>query len=331
MKELVNLGHLVPLRYFAPTDFHSDDIKLDADGEYQSKQLDEYIDSKLKTHDGKLMLVGDVISNWQRIASDRQTVVFCKTQAHSRFVTNAFIEIGVDALYIDCNTPMEEREEIFEAIATKKAQVLVNVGIISMGIDIPILSCVILATPINKIARYLQCVGRLTRPHKESGKVDGIVIDHAGIVAKLGYADDEQYWSLVGKQTPEQLKKAAKEEKKEPKEVTCSECGSVFKSRRDCPVCKYEAIPAGEDIPYHAAELEEIKPDKIKPAEKQDFYSQLLYIAREKGYKRGWADHKFKEKFKHFPAKKTGIMPIPARKEVKGFLTFLNIKKSRVA
>jgi len=329
MKELVELGHLVPLRYFAPTDFHPESVKLDQDGEYNSRQLDDYIDEKLKTEDGKLKLVGDIISNWKRIAHDRQTVVFCKTQAHSRFVCDEFCANGVNALYIDCNTPTDEREHIFNAIASKKAQVLVNVGIVAIGIDIPILSCVILATPINKISKYLQCVGRLTRPHKESGKVDGIVIDHAGIVANLGFADDKQYWSLDGKETPEQLKKEVKEDNKEPKEITCQECGAVFKSRRDCPVCGFESVPESEEIPFHESELKEVKKENIRPQDKQIFYAELLGYAKQKRFKEGWCSHKFKEKFGHFPAKKKGIHPIQPSQETLNYIKYLNIKRAK--
>jgi hypothetical protein len=35
--------------------------------------------------------------------------------------------------------------------------------------------------------------------------------------------------------------------------------------------------------------------------ENQDFYSQLLYYAQAKGYKSGWAFHKYKERFNANP------------------------------
>jgi hypothetical protein len=36
----------------------------------------------------------------------------------------------------------------------------------------------------------------------------------------------------------------------------------------------------------------------------------LVHIAKDQGYKPGWAAHKFKEKFGHFPADRC-VMPIP--------------------
>jgi superfamily II DNA or RNA helicase len=325
MKELVDMGHLVPLRYFSPADFHPTDIKINSDGEYNGSQLDEYIDSKLKTSDGKLKLVGDVYNNWKRIAPDRQTVIFCKTQAHSRFIVNEFLDHGVKALYIDCNTPNAEREQIYRDMETGKAQVLVNVFIVGIGIDIPVLSCTVIAVPINKINKYLQCVGRLTRPHPESGKTDGIVIDHCGVVSKLGFADEQQYWTLEGKETPEEIKKKAKEEAKEPKILTCDECGTSFTGRRICPSCQYESIPKGEDIPYHQAELKEIK-SKPTPLDKEAFYAQLLGYSRTHSKPDSFALAIFRRKHDSWPYNKKSIKPIPPSPETLGY-----IKHSQIA
>jgi len=327
MKELIKLKKLLPFKYFSPSIFHPDNIKIDSDGEFNSRELDEFIDSKLKDEEGNAMLVGDVFKNWEKIASDRQTVVFCKTQAHARALVNEFVSHGVGALYIDCRTEMPERKDIFNAITTGKSQVIVNVNIVSMGVDIPILSCTVLATPINKIHRYHQAAGRSSRPYKD--QTESIIIDHCGTIAKLGFVEDEQYWDLDGKETPEERKKKAKEELKEPKILTCPECNQTFSGRRICPYCQFEMIPKGEAVPVHEAEMVEIKVSKIKPADKQNFYAQLLFIAKDKKYKRGWADFKFKEKFGAWPAKKNGITPIPPTQEVKGFIQHLNIKKAK--
>jgi hypothetical protein len=41
------------------------------------------------------------------------------------------------------------------------------------------------------------------------------------------------------------------------------------------------------------------------------FYCQLLYIAAERGYQRGWAGHKFREKFGSWPTWRYAE-PVPA-------------------
>ena len=331
MKELIKQGYLVPLRYYCPADFHSDKVKINRDGEYNDTALREYIDSKLKDNEGNAMLVGDVYKNWKRLASKRQTVIFCSTQAHAQQVTSEFISHGVKSEYVDCYTPDEDRKIIFDATANGTNQVIVNVGIISMGTDIPILSCVVLACPTNSISKYLQCIGRTTRLHET--KKDALVIDHCGTVSKLGFADDTQYWSLDGKTTPEAKKKAADEEKKEPKTIVCKECQFVYKSRRDCPQCGFLNVAMGDKIPHHEQDLIEIKKAEKKredtPAQKKDFYARLLFIAKQKGYKRGWADHNFKGKYGHWAKTKNGITPLPPNEEFTKYLKFIQIRSAK--
>jgi hypothetical protein len=43
------------------------------------------------------------------------------------------------------------------------------------------------------------------------------------------------------------------------------------------------------------------------------FYRQLLYIAEERGYQRGWAAHKYREKFGAWPSWRNAesVMPDP--------------------
>lgn len=56
----------------------------------------------------------------------------------------------------------------------------------------------------------------------------------------------------------------------------------------------------------------------------QEFYSGLLFHAKEKGYSSGWAKHKYKEKFGHWP---TGAKDHPIKSDsVAGWIKHLNIK-----
>jgi hypothetical protein len=86
-------------------------------------------------------------------------------------------------------------------------------------------------------------------------------------------------------------------------------------------------VKKGEAIPYHEAELKElVSVKKPAPAEKASWYAQMLFISRSKGYQDGWAANKFKEKFKEWPNKKNGVVPVQPGPEVLGFMQHLNIK-----
>jgi hypothetical protein len=92
-------------------------------------------------------------------------------------------------------------------------------------------------------------------------------------------------------------------------------------------------IHKGEAMPVHQADLKEMDKTasitKIQPAEKVDFFSQLLHHSRSKGYSDGWAAHKFSDKFGHYPHKKTGVIPKPPTMEVLNFIKHLQIKNAR--
>jgi len=45
----------------------------------------------------------------------------------------------------------------------------------------------------------------------------------------------------------------------------------------------------------------ELHMGKSSIGENQNFYSELLYYSRMRGYKDGWAAHKYKEKYGTFP------------------------------
>jgi superfamily II DNA or RNA helicase len=289
MQQLMDQGFLTPLKCYAKLGIDLSGLKTDADGDYRESQLGEVMD--------KPQLVGDIYANWKRLAAGKPTVIFASSQAHARHLCDEFNGHGWKFHYVDCNYSDEERQGIFDDVRQGKATGIVNVGIVSVGIDIPNLECVVLARPTKIISVYLQCVGRVTR--LSSGKLHSIVIDHAGIIEKIGLPTDAFEWSLDGKETVEERARKKKEELKEPKELVCKKCETVFKSRRSCPACGFEIIPKGEAIPVHQADLQEVK--KVPSIEKEDWYQQMLGWCRRTGKRDGVAFYAYQAKFGEQP------------------------------
>ena len=289
VKELTEQGHLVPVRYFAPSEPDLKGLKKNRDGDYVEKALGERMD--------QAQLIGDIVQNWFRLAKGKSTVVFCVTCAHSRHVRDEFLKAGISAEHVDGNTPHDERKAIMQRVSEGKTMVLCNVYVASYGLDIPRLECAVLARPTKNITLYLQTAGRVLRPFE--GKREALIIDHSGAVKEHGFVDDMVPWTLDETDVRE-AKKKAKEEAKEPKEITCGECGTVFKSRRNCPICGHEMIPATQEIPTHAADLEEIEREQRKlnrdmsSVEKKRFFGMLKGYAKKHGFNPGWCSHKYR-------------------------------------
>ena len=303
--ELVNQKHLVPARYFTGEAPDLDGIKTTA-GEYNQKQLGERVN--------RVQLVGDIVSNWARLAPDRQTFVFAVNVAHSMHLRDEFLRIGVRAEHLDGGTPNDERHEILERLRSGETQVLVNCEVMTYGVDFPPVSCIVLAKPTKSIARYFQMVGRGLRTWP--GKVDCLVLDHAQAVQNIGFVDDPMPWTLDGS---DKVQDRVKRERKTADEITCGDCGATFRPAKVCPSCGAEQGQRyAKAIEAHEAELREID-RKRNMAEtrvwtlddKARFFSELKHIAQERGYKPAWAAHQYRNKTGSWPNPVRHVAPAP--------------------
>lgn len=287
---LIRAGWLVPARYFAPSTPDLSGVHVLA-GDYNSKELATVMNQP--------RLHGDVVNHWLKHASDRRTVVFATSIEHSVALCEEFLRNGVAAEHVDANTPQHLRDATFERFRSGQTRVLCNCFLASYGFDLPELSCVVLARPTRSLMLYLQMIGRGLRP--ADGKKDCLVLDHSGAVHRHGFADDERVWTLEGDQALVDTRMAGAD-KRELKMLTCPECAFVFSGARLCPECGYFFAPKGREVRTLDGELVEI--GQHLPRNEQDelvFYSELLGFAQESRYKQGWAYHKFRAKFDHYP------------------------------
>lgn len=329
IRHLTDEGHLVPLRYYAPTEPDLSALKLGKDGDYVETGLAKRMDTP--------QLVGDIVDNWLRIARHRLTVVFCINRAHSRHVRDRFLSEGITAEHLDGETPTDERAAILERVRTGQTQVLCNVFVASYGLDIPALDCAVLARPTKNIALYLQTIGRVMRTADR--KVDALVIDHAGAVKENGFADEFVPWSLDAEGKVKERKLQLAREKAEPKPITCPKCSAQFSGRRDCPQCGFATIPRTAAIPTHEADLVEIERAARKDnrdatwEEKAAFIAGLRAYAAEHGHAAGWVAHKYRAKFGVWPndARVRDVPPQEYSAELRSWLKSQQIRwaKSR--
>jgi len=313
VSELTEQGYLVPMVYYGSE--HYPDLKslpLVA-GDYNQKLLGERVD--------QAKLVGDIYDNWARICPERSTFIFSTNVKHSKHIRDKFTSMGVTIEHCDAHTPPEERADIKRRSESGETQVITNVGVYSQGTDLPWISCVVLARPTKSYGRFVQMVGRGSRPYKD--KIDCIIIDHACAVTEHGFLEDPVDWTLDRK---EKAYKKAEVRKKEAKIMECEMCRFLFTGPR-CPQCGTMIKDYGKKIATTDDELKLLKGKKALPTaeEKRNFYAMLLWHCGEKKYSQGWAFHKFKEKFKEFPNFKC-VLPMEPDDIFKRYITYLNIR-----
>jgi superfamily II DNA or RNA helicase len=89
---------------------------------------------------------------------------------------------------MDGMNPNEERDAIFSGLACGAVDVVTNFGVLAEGWDCPSLGCDVLARPTKHRGLFRQMVGRGLRP--ADGKVDCLVLDHAGAAYEHGLIED---------------------------------------------------------------------------------------------------------------------------------------------
>lgn len=289
IQELIDLGSLVDCHIYAPSEPDLTDVPVqrNAFGEidYNEKKLAQAVD--------KTELIGDIVSNWFRLAAGRKTVVFATNVAHSKHIIEQFQQCGIKAEHIDGYMTDEEKLPIAERFEKGDTTIISNVAMLREGWDVPSCEVMILARPTRSLIAWVQMVGRILRPHE--GKTIGIVIDHSGSVHRLGYPTDDLPLELCDGTKKETTKNS---EPKEKKEKVCPSCGVVKKSAI-CQVCGHKT-----ELPPKEIEIAEGKIEKVErhsKSEKQRWYSQLLCYARSKGYAKGWAANQYRAKFTVWP------------------------------
>ena len=289
--ELTAQGYLVPARYFSVSEPDLSRVTT-VQGDYHQGQLAEAMN--------QARLVGDIVAHWLGHAAARRTVVFASSIEHSVALAAEFREHGVAAEHVDAGTPQSERDALFDRFRSGETQVLTNCFLASYGFDLPELDCIVLARPTKSLMLYLQMLGRGLRPAE--GKADCLVLDHAGNVHRHGFAVDERCWTLDGRRSLDAHEARQNATREEEKTLTCPDCTCVFTGSRTCPDCGYYFAPKGREVRTLEGELVEIGQslDRDQLGE-LEFYLELRAIAVERGYKPGFAAHKFKERFERFP------------------------------
>lgn len=317
--DLIEAGYLVDCDVYAPSEPDMTGIKQarNASGEM------DYTDADVGRAVDKPELVGDIVTHWLRLAAGTPTVCFAANIAHSKHIVDRFQAAGISAEHIDCYTDTEERSEILRRMETGETMVLSNVGILAEGWDFPACRTLILARPTRSLIRYIQMAGRVLRPH--TSKDRALILDHSGSVVRLGFPTDE--FPLELDDGSPRDAKGGQEEREKPLPKACPSC-SYVKTVHKCPVCGF--VPERRsDVHTRAGDLVPMKKKPKAPKmEKQEFYSQLLGLAQEKGRQPGWVAHRYRDYFGVWPR---GMQDVPAApsEAVLGFLKHLQIKAAK--
>lgn len=111
-------------------------------------------------------------------AADRQSIVFVPTVEMAHATAAAINSVGLNAKAVSGMTPSMERRGMLAEMHNGSLQVLVNVGVLTEGTDIPSVDCCVMARPTKSRSLFVQMVGRALRTHM--GKENALILDLVG-------------------------------------------------------------------------------------------------------------------------------------------------------
>lgn len=282
--ELTVLGYLAPVRTLVPGTLPD----LLGVPTRRGKFGLDYSVNELSSRVNVPSLVGDVVTTWEEKSSRKNTLVFATDLKHARALQFTFRAHGWHAAYCDADTPRETRSMYGQQLADGELDVVVNCQTLTTGVDWTI-DTIVLARPTKSPILYQQIVGRGMRP----GKDHLLLLDHTGSTLDLGTVYD------LDERPVEMGHFAAPSERQiERKPRRCTHCSFVLDP--DATICGYCLSPVVKvsrvrDIKAADGELVEHVDDL------REFMGGLLRVAEDRGYRRGWAYHSFRDKFKRDP------------------------------
>jgi DNA repair protein RadD len=130
----------------------------------------------------------------------KSTIIFVPTieeaeELHSKIPNSAIVHSKIKKT---------ERDFMVESFKNLEIPVIINVAVLQIGFDHPLLDSMIVAKPTKSVNLYYQIVGRVVRIHKE--KKDGLVVDMVGNFERFGKVEDFTFeevpyygWGMFGK------------------------------------------------------------------------------------------------------------------------------------
>ena len=242
IEELTAQGYLVPAKYFVPTKFDTKNILI-RNGEYnEDSALFEF---------KKQSVYGDVINNYKKNCLGQPTFIFAINIAHAHEIQARFLAEGLASVVITADTSLDERRFLLENIDN---HIVISIGTLTTGIDVPKLKNIILCRPTRSKNLYVQMLGRGTRPYE--GKSFFSVYDHVGNVVEHGFLIDEKAAEL------EEPKKNKKVSSSSAPIKECPVCYAFIKiHEKQCPYCEHTFIKEKSIPKEYDGELVELDLD----------------------------------------------------------------------
>lgn len=227
IKNLQSEGYLCPYKAKGIIDLSKDLQSVRSHGEYNVGDLDNLMTG--------VEHLGSAVYAIQDYAVDRNSIVgFGVTINHCLKLERVFRDAGIDAHTIHSKMSLDNQRSILSAFSDGDIRLLLTVGIVIEGVDIPRIDCILSCAPTKSAAKHVQGFGRGLRPW--NGKEDFLFLDLANNCIAHGDVND-----------PVVVIPSGKRQKGDPVVKCCPGCFEIIAiSYKKCPECGYVFVEMEE-------------------------------------------------------------------------------------
>jgi DNA repair protein RadD len=182
----ITTEQLIEDKYLIEPTFEIDDnlvldfskVKVKQNGQFDQKQLSEVVDKSTRLTELICKQVVHIMESQKKFGC----FLFATTKKHAYEILG-YLPAHESAIILG-ETPQHERTEILDKARLGKIKYLVNIAIISVGVDVPAYDTIAYLRPTESLVLLVQTMGRALRLSPKTNKKEALVLDFAGNIER---------------------------------------------------------------------------------------------------------------------------------------------------
>jgi DNA repair protein RadD len=287
MKQLMDEGTLCSYSHWAPSKGRQPDFsnaRTNEHGDYLNKDNRKIMSQRV--------ILADIVDEWKKRAKGKRTILFAVDLPHTEKLKETFTEAGVSYDFVYAKTKAKERLKIQKRFINREVDILINVGVLTLGVDLPV-ECIIIACGTKSAIKYVQMIGRGMRTDDDNPEKILLLHDHGCNFQRLGAPEDIHYRHLCDGEPPAIRVPPTRQS------WQCSNCYFVNHGQAICENCGFPKDPDNEVLTIYD---ELIKVGQLTDEEqKEQFFQGLRWIQEQSKWAYGWVGHHFHVRYGFYP------------------------------
>ena len=191
---LIETGYLIDPNFSVDRNLVIDfsKVKIKQNGQFDAKQLELVISQNARLTELICKQVVHIMETQGRFG----VFIFATTKKHAEEIMS-HLPPEQSALILG-DTPQHERTIILDKARRGEIKYLVNIAIISVGVDVPAYDTIAYLRPTESLVLLVQTMGRALRLSPETGKESALVLDFAGNIERHSHWDNPILLKAIG-------------------------------------------------------------------------------------------------------------------------------------